>query len=142
MFASENPDAPLRLDDRDPDHADWIRAWLDIRDQILADWVDDVFRQFFPAAGRLDPQDPGDAQLIDYWNDIRDQIRDGAEGRYLWEDPPPGSEPDQGVTAEPEPDAEVSLEGDDADGTVFTADTLQEERTSRSGRAMRSRART
>lgn len=87
-FAEQYPEAPTRLDPEDAAHASWIESWLAIRDEILHDWVDDVFARFFPDAGKLDPDDSADAFLVDYWLDIRDQIRDGVEGRYGWDGDP------------------------------------------------------
>jgi hypothetical protein len=56
-------------------------AWLEIRNEVLDYWTDDVFKTFFPTAGQLDA---GDSVLIEYWNDIKDQIS-GQPGRWSWD---------------------------------------------------------
>ncbi|MGI8993335.1 MAG: hypothetical protein ACR2FP_03435 [Nocardioidaceae bacterium] len=111
-FADQFPDAPTRLDPDDPDQASWIDSWLAIRDEILNDWVDEVFARFFPGAGKLDPDDPADSTLIDYWIDIRDQIRDGSPGQWSW-DGDPTARAQLGVQ---------SVEHDPAGGWVVTFD--------------------
>ncbi len=54
-FAAEYPNAPTRLDPDDPDQAPYVMEWLRIRDEVLIEWTDYVFAEFFPHAGRLDP---------------------------------------------------------------------------------------
>jgi hypothetical protein len=83
-----HPNGPQVIDpddaSQDPDEADWLQ----IRDEVLYYWTDDVFKKFFPTAGQLDA---GDTVLIEYWNDIKDQIS-GKPGRWSW-DSPPGAKP-------------------------------------------------
>jgi hypothetical protein len=113
QFAQRFPDAPARLDDKDPVHASWINAWLSIRDEVLNDWVDQAFAGYFPHAGTLDPNNPEDARLIDYWTDMHDQIRDGTPGRYAWNGTPDAEQPDLHTT---------SVVHDPAGGWVVTFD--------------------
>jgi hypothetical protein len=87
-FFAANPGAPARLDPDDPSHAALVNDWLERRDDLLNEWVGDVFRRFYPDAGRLDPNDSNDAQLIEFWLDIRDAIRDGTPPRYNWDADP------------------------------------------------------
>lgn len=79
------PDGPRVIDPHDSSHDDYERAWLQIRDEVLNEWTDQVFYGFFPDAGRLDPNDPNDGQLIDYWNDIKIQICPGEQGTWSWD---------------------------------------------------------
>jgi hypothetical protein len=95
LFREQHPDAPAKLDPKDPDQSDLVHAWLAIRDKVANEWTNKVFFEHFPAAGKLDPTDPGDQQLIDYWLDIRNLIRDGTPSRYNWDGP-------AGTTTEPE----------------------------------------
>lgn len=88
QFFAAHPDAPPRLDPDDAGQASLVRDWLERRDTILNEWVDEIFAGFFPHAGKLDPDDPGDSTLIEYWLDIRDAIRDGTPSRYNWDQPP------------------------------------------------------
>jgi hypothetical protein len=81
------PDGPRVIDPDDSTHDDYERAWLEIRDQLLNEWTDSVFYEFFPDAGRLDPGDPNDGQLIEYWNDIKIQICPGQQGNWSWNSP-------------------------------------------------------
>jgi len=60
------------------------RAWLEIREQVLAEWTDATFNAFFPTAGNLVADD---TVLIEYWNDIKQQIA-GNAGRWSWDAPP------------------------------------------------------
>jgi hypothetical protein len=82
------PDGPRVIDPDDASQDPYEAAWLQIRDEVLDYWTDDVFKKFFPTAGQLDA---GDTVLIEYWNDIKDQIC-GKPGRWSW-DSPPGAEP-------------------------------------------------
>jgi hypothetical protein len=84
------PDAPERLDPDDPSQSELVAAWLELRDDIVNVWTNDVFFRHFPEARKLNPDDPGDALLIEYWLDIRDLIRDDTPSRYNWQgDSPP-----------------------------------------------------
>jgi hypothetical protein len=85
QFFEQHPEAPAKLDPKDPGQADLVAAWLGIRDTVVNDWTNKEFFEHFPAAGKLDPNDPGDQQLIEYWLDIRNQIRDDATPRYNWD---------------------------------------------------------
>jgi len=84
-FFEQHPEAPAKLDPKDPSQADLVAAWLALRDTVVNEWTNKVFFEHFPAAGKLDPNDPGDQQLIEYWLDIRNQIRDDAKPRYNWD---------------------------------------------------------
>jgi hypothetical protein len=59
-------------------------AWLEIREQILCEWTDAAFNDFFPTAGSLAADD---TVLIEYWTDIKLQIS-GECGRWSWDNPP------------------------------------------------------
>ena len=78
------PSGPRVIDPDDVSQDPYEAAWLQIRDEVLYYWTDDVFKKFFPTAGRLDA---GDDVLIDYWNDIKEQIS-GRPGRWSWDTPP------------------------------------------------------
>ena len=89
VFRDRFPAAPQHLNPDDPDQADLVAAWLEIRDETVNRWTDDVFYQLFPAGpGRLDPNDPTHADQIEYWLDIRDQIRDDAAPKFDYSPPP------------------------------------------------------
>ena len=83
-FAIEQPDAPRRLDPDDPNQAAWVARWLELRDEVLNDWTNFVFNEYFPDRGTLDASDP-DAE---YWRDIQHQIGTGESGRWSWDQPP------------------------------------------------------
>ena len=59
-------------------------AWLQIREEVLCEWTEAAFNDFFPTAGNLAADD---TVLIDYWNDIKHQIA-GETGRWSWDGPP------------------------------------------------------
>jgi hypothetical protein len=102
MFREFLPDAPKKLDPKDPKQADLVDTWLGIRDGILDQWTDKVFFSFFPnAPKKLDPSKSDDAQLIKFWSDIRHQIRDGPPGRYQWESKARTSRPQHPRTPSP-----------------------------------------
>jgi hypothetical protein len=82
IYHERHADAPYRLDPDDPDHRPYVDIWLEIRDDVVNEWANTVFFEYFPHAGKLDPNDPNDANLIEYWLDIRDQIRDDASPRF------------------------------------------------------------
>ena len=82
------PTGPRVIDPDDASQDEYEAAWLEIRNEVLYYWTDDVFKKFFPTAGQLDA---GDSVLIEYWNDIKDQIS-GQPGRWSW-DSPPGAKP-------------------------------------------------
>lgn len=83
VFRDQYPDAPERLDPDDPDQADLVRAWLEIRDEIVNRWTDDVYHEAYPdGPSPIDPQDQSQSPYVDYWLDIRDQIRDDAPAKY------------------------------------------------------------
>ena len=89
VFRDRFPAAPHRLDRDDPDQAGLVAAWLEIRDEIVNRWTDDVFYQLFPSGpGRLDPSDATHTDQIEYWLDIRDQIRDDAPAKFDYSPPP------------------------------------------------------
>jgi outer membrane protein OmpA-like peptidoglycan-associated protein len=85
LFRPQHPAAPQKLDPKDPKQAEFVKAWIAIRDDVLNEWTNKVFFEHFPNAGKLDPTDPGDQELIGYWRDIRDQIRDDKEPRHNWD---------------------------------------------------------
>lgn len=87
-YALRYPEGPGVIDPDAASHDPWEAAWIEIRDEVLYYWTDDVFKKFFPTAGQLDA---GDTVLIDYWNDIKGQIS-GEPGRWSW-DSPPGAKP-------------------------------------------------
>lgn len=99
QFRVRHPEAPEQLDAQDPGQASLVEAWLEIRDSVVNEWTDRVFRERFPTAGKLDPNDPGDDQLIEYWLDIRNQIRDDATPRYNWAGPDSLQHADEGTQA-------------------------------------------
>ena len=78
------PNGPRVIDPDDVSQDPYEAAWLQIRDEVLYYWTDDVFKRFFPTAGQLDA---GDGVLIEYWNDIKEQIS-GRPGRWSWDTPP------------------------------------------------------
>ncbi len=83
VFRDQYPDAPERLDPDDPDQADLVRAWLEIRDEIVNRWTDEVYYEAYPdGPAPIDPQDPSHSPYVEYWLDIRDQIRDDALAKY------------------------------------------------------------
>jgi hypothetical protein len=93
-FAAAHPGAPARLDPDDPNQATWVAQWLEIRDEVLIEWTDYVFAQYFPNAGKLDPSNSEHATLIEYWKDIRHQICDNEGGQWSWDgDPQPAADP-------------------------------------------------
>jgi hypothetical protein len=83
-YLLRHPDGPPVTDPDDAAHDPCEIVWLEIRDEVLSCWTDDVFRNFFPTAG---PLDASDSVLIEYWNDIKDQIS-GRPGRWSWESVP------------------------------------------------------
>jgi hypothetical protein len=105
FFDLRHPDRPrVRLDPDDPAQAQLIEEWNEIYRDHLNNWVDHIFRKFFPhAPERLDPNNPDDANLIEYWIDIRDTIRDGTPSQYNWNDEPstPGTSSSADATATP-----------------------------------------
>jgi hypothetical protein len=78
LYHERHPDAPYKLDRDDPEHRPWVERWLEIRDDVVNEWTNQVFFTWFPSAGKLDPNDPADGEMIRCWLDIRDQIRDDA----------------------------------------------------------------
>lgn len=91
QFRDHFPSAPERLDPDDPAHEGMVKEWVVIRDDVLNDWTNEVFYDFFPEIGRgnkIDPNNPEHAAYIDYWNDIHSQIKEGSSGRYDWSGPP------------------------------------------------------
>lgn len=95
QFRERYPDAPDSLDRNNPRHARFITAWLELRDDVLNEWTDNVFHEFFPAVGSLDRNDPSQAEFIDYWTDIRHQILEDAPPKFNW-DSYSGSKADSG----------------------------------------------
>jgi hypothetical protein len=86
QFRDRYPSAPTQLDPDDPEQAELVAAWLELRDEVVNEWTDAIFAQLFPDTGRLDPADSNHAHLIEYWLDLRDQIRDDAPAKYGWDD--------------------------------------------------------
>ena len=102
-FAADHPDAPQRLDPDDPNQQQWVQDWVQIREQILNEWTDYVFFEFFPDGHTLDPSNPDDAVLIEYWKDIQHQINTGEAGRWPWNsDPAPAPLSDAGGCGSPD----------------------------------------
>lgn len=118
-YFERHPSAPNPIDPHDPTHRPWRDAWLAIRDEVVNEWVDNIFSVVYPDAGRLDPDNPAHEQLIDAWLDLRDQIRDDAAPRYDWAGLEPAiltAEPYVPPTPTPAPTTPTAPEGDLLDG--------------------------
>jgi hypothetical protein len=87
-YWSHYPDAPQQIDPNDSSQDQWEQKWLALRDEVLYEWTDKVFYEYFPTAGRLDPSNAADELLIKYWNDIRYQICNGVSNEWNWDSPP------------------------------------------------------
>lgn len=74
-FRELYPQAPERLDPRDPAQAEWRQGWIYARDTLLNEEVNRVYWDRFPDAPvQLDADDPAHRLYREAWREIRDEV--------------------------------------------------------------------
>lgn len=79
VYRERLPTAPVRLSRAAPEH-EWLRQqWLDMRDEVLNQWVNGLYWERYPDGPMtLDPENPDHNDYVNGWIEIRDAIMDNS----------------------------------------------------------------